>query len=193
MSGGRNLLIAALVVALAQIGFLGSAIYSRASLLRNGQAITLQTAPVDPRDLLRGDYVALSYDVSRVPVDLLRTSRRHDNEVVGTVYVRLKRGENQAPASIVAASLEAPLEAALAADEIDLKGTSLDRWQDGVEAINVQYGLERFYVPEGEGRAIEQGLGERQFTMRIAVGENGDPQIKALYDGDTPLYSEPLY
>jgi uncharacterized membrane-anchored protein len=85
------------------------------------------------------------------------------------------------------------LEAALAADEIDLKGTSLDRWQDGLETINVQYGLERFYVPEGEGRAIEQGLGERQFTMRIAVGENGDPQIKALYDGDTPLYSEPLY
>jgi uncharacterized membrane-anchored protein len=193
MSNGRNLLIAALVVAVAQIGFLGSAIYSRAALLRDGEEITLRTQPVDPRDLLRGDYVALSYDVSRVPVALLRTSRPRDNEVVGTVFVRLRRGEGQAPASLVAAGLGAPIEQALGADEIDLKGTSLDRWQDGQEAINVQYGLERFYVPEGEGRAIERGLGERQFTMRVAVGRSGEAQIKALYDGNTALYNEPLY
>ena len=193
MNSRRKLLVAASVVALVQIGFLASAIYSRAALLRHGEEITLRTAPVDPRDLLRGDYVALSYDVSLVPVDLLRTARPRDDEAVGTVYVRLRRGENHAPASIVAAALGAPLETPPAANELDLKGTSRDRWHDGLDAINVQYGLERFYVPEGEGRAIEQGLGERQFTMRVAVNKAGDAQIKALYDGNTALYSEPLY
>lgn len=193
MTAGRKLLAAAIVVAIAQIGFLAAAIYKRASLLQSGQEITLRTEPVDPRDLLRGDYVALSYDVSRVPLDQIQTSRPRDNDVVGTVYVRLKRGDGKAPARIVAASLGVPLEQAPGENEIDLKGTSLNRWQDGIEDINVQYGLERFYVPEGEGRAIEQRLGERTFTMRVAVGKTGEAQIKALYDGATALYKEPLY
>jgi uncharacterized membrane-anchored protein len=193
MSAGRNLLIAAVTVALAQIGFLTSAIYGRAALLRNGQEVTLRTQPVDPRDLLRGDYVALSYDVSRVPVDRIQASRLHDDEVVGAVFVRLRRGDGRTPASLVAARLGAPIEQPTGENEIDLKGTSRDRWREGLEAVNVQYGLERFYLPEGEGRAIEQGLGERQFTMRVAVGKNGQAQIKALYDGDRALYNEPLY
>ncbi|WP_312796939.1 GDYXXLXY domain-containing protein [Tianweitania sp.] len=193
MNSRSKLLVAAFVVALVQIGFLASAIYSRASLLRDGQEITLRTAPVDPRDLLRGDYVALSYDISRVPVDHIQTARPRDNELVGTVYVRLKRGKGHAPAQIIAAGLGAPVNQTPGENEIDLKGTSLDRWQDDLDSINVQYGLERFYVPEGDGREIEQWLGERQFTMRVAVGETGDAQIKALYDGETALYSEPLY
>jgi uncharacterized membrane-anchored protein len=30
--------------------------------------VLLKTAPVDPRDFLRGDYVVLNYDISSVPV-----------------------------------------------------------------------------------------------------------------------------
>lgn len=193
MMTGRKLLFAAIAVTLVQIGFLGSAIYSRAALLRDGQEITLLTQPVDPHDLLRGDYVALSYDVSRVHIASLRNPRPRDNEVVGTVYVRLLRGDGQKPASIVAAGLGTPIDQVLGENEIDLKGTSFDRWQDGLETINVQYGIERFYVPEGEGRDIERGLSERQFTMRVAVAKTGEAQIKALYDGATALYNEPLY
>ena len=37
----------------------------RVSLLSSGQEVVLQTVPVDPRDLLRGDYVILRYDISR--------------------------------------------------------------------------------------------------------------------------------
>ncbi|MBS9720660.1 GDYXXLXY domain-containing protein [Tianweitania sp. BSSL-BM11] len=193
MNRRSKVLVAAIVVALAQIGFLSSAIYSRAALLRNGEEVTLRTVPVDPHDLLRGDYVALSYDISRIPVDRVRTSRPRDNDVVGAVYVRLKRGENHAPAQIVGVGLGAPLDEPLGANEIDLNGTSFDRWQTGLETLNIRYGLERFYVPEGEGRAIERRLGERSFTIRVAVGKEGDAQIKALYDGDVALYSEPLY
>jgi uncharacterized membrane-anchored protein len=34
--------------------------------LRTGEEVLLKTLPVDPRDLFRGDYVILRYDVSRV-------------------------------------------------------------------------------------------------------------------------------
>src|SRR5882672_4708697 len=37
-----------------------------------GRAVYFRTAPVDPRDVMRGDYVRLSYDISRVPRELWR-------------------------------------------------------------------------------------------------------------------------
>ena len=57
----RNWLIpAAIAVAALQIGFLSWNIASRASVLRNGQEVLLKVEPIDPRDLLRGDYVRLA-------------------------------------------------------------------------------------------------------------------------------------
>ena len=58
-------------LALAQIGFLGWIIAGRAAILRDGQEILLKVEPVDPRDLLRGDYVRLGYEISRIPVKLI--------------------------------------------------------------------------------------------------------------------------
>src|SRR5438552_1531405 len=39
---------------------------------RTGRVVYFRTAPVDPRDAMRGDYVRLSYDLSRVPRELWR-------------------------------------------------------------------------------------------------------------------------
>lgn len=47
---------------------LGSMVWSRVSLLQNGTEIVLKTAPLDPRDLLRGYFVRLNYDISRISV-----------------------------------------------------------------------------------------------------------------------------
>ena len=52
---------------LIQIGLVALMVVDRVNILRTGTDVTLQTRPVDPRDLLRGDYVTLSYEISRVP------------------------------------------------------------------------------------------------------------------------------
>ena len=54
------------------------------------QPLELKTQPVDPRDLLRGDYVRLGYEISSIDVAQLpagETIRRHD-----PVYVTLGKG-----------------------------------------------------------------------------------------------------
>ena len=38
-------------------------------LLREGTSILLETERVDPRDLLRGDYLILNYKISSVPTN----------------------------------------------------------------------------------------------------------------------------
>ena len=44
-------------------------IYSKEKVLTDGTVIELETQPVDPRDLLRGDYVILSYKINNVNFD----------------------------------------------------------------------------------------------------------------------------
>jgi uncharacterized membrane-anchored protein len=49
--------------ALVQIALLAVMVADRVRILRDGTEVTLQTRPVDPRDILRGDYVVLGYDI----------------------------------------------------------------------------------------------------------------------------------
>ena len=50
---------------------LGAMVWGRVSLLQNGTQVVLKTAPVDPRDLLRGYFVRLRYDISRLELKKL--------------------------------------------------------------------------------------------------------------------------
>ena len=58
----RRLIIAiagALVLAVANVG-----IYQKESLVESGRVVLLQLAPVDPRSLMQGDYMALRFKVA---------------------------------------------------------------------------------------------------------------------------------
>jgi uncharacterized membrane-anchored protein len=189
----RTLFIAAGVVGALQIGFLASMIAGRAAILRNGQEVLLSVQPVDPRDLLRGDYVTIGYNISSVSTDLFAERPQDDrNGRDRTVFVRLRPGEDGIWEAVAARYDEKP-EPAPAGGELDIRGIATSSWYDDAASINIAYGIERFYVPEGEGRAIEGNLRERAFTMTVAVASDGTAQIKSLHDGETMLYAEPLY
>lgn len=194
MNGRRWLILAAAAVAVVQIGFLVSMIAGRAAVLRSGQEVVLQVEPVDPRDLLRGDYVTLAYNISRLPVGLFpeRPEERAQGEGDRTVFVRLKAGEDGVFRPVAARFGQRP-EPAAAEGEVDMRGATRSRWSASTQFVSVRYGIERFYVPEGEGREIESDLRERAFRMKVAVGRDGAAQIKSFHDGETMLYAEPLY
>ncbi len=189
MNGRRWLLPVAIAVALAQIGFLFSMISGRAAILRDGREVTLAVEPVDPRDLLRGDYVVLGYNISQLPADLFHGGPPDQSRVV---FVRLKQtdGDVWEP---VSARYGARPEPEPADGEVDIKGRAEVGVVPETFAVRVVYGIERFYVPEGEGREIEAGLGARAFRMKVAVARDGTAQIKSFHDGDTMLYAEPVY
>lgn len=185
----RFLLLAALAVAVLQSSILYYVVDSRASVLRNGAEIRLETSPVDPRDFLRGDYVILNYKISEVPAAAIvgewpSTRARH------TIYVRL------APAAdgfwaVGDASFE-PLAAKSGTVVIrgitDALGTRETR-----RDISVSYGIERYYVPEGEGRAIETARNDGRISIAARVSADGTAHIRALLQDGEPLYEEPLY
>ena len=194
MIPGWRLVIAALVVALAQIGFLGWIIAGRAAVLRDGRDIVLKVEPVDPRDLLRGDYVRLNYEISRIPAKSITGPPAGSlTTEEGPLYVRVRKGDDGYWHPVSAAFGAQPA-AAESPDEADVKGHIREGWSlEGENTIDVEYGLDRFYLPEGEGLAIEQDIRVRPFGIRVALASDGTPQVKTLLDGDKPLYEEPLY
>jgi uncharacterized membrane-anchored protein len=55
------------------------------------------------------------------------------------------------------------------------------------------FGIERYYVPEGEGLEIEKARNEGRTTVAVRMSDDGEPQIaRLMIDGET-LYEEPLY
>jgi hypothetical protein len=81
-------------------------------------------------------------------------------------------------------------------DEVDIAGHIGAGWDlraGTTTAISPDYGIERFYLPEGEGLAIQKDMRVRPFGVKVAVSKGGRAQIKALLDGDRTLFEEPLY
>lgn len=106
------------------------------------RTILLETAPVDPRDLLRGDYMILSYKISRVtaPVGAERTVRP-GREIWVTLRPQGRFHE------VARTSWIQPV---AAPDEIVVRGRVRDG--GGGATIRVDYDIEKFFVPEGKGQ-----------------------------------------
>jgi uncharacterized membrane-anchored protein len=186
---GRRYLAAAVAVAGLQTAVLGYVIESRAAILRNGTDVLLKTAPVDPRDFLRGDYVVLNYDISSVPVQSI-TGEIPTEPGERSLWVRVKQGEGGFW-GVVESSFQ-PLPAQEATSVLHTRpfysyGTAQ------TESIHVDYGIERYYVPEGAGLALEQARQEGEVSIAVRVAADGTLQIRSLLVDGKPAYDEPLY
>ncbi|UVK36591.1 GDYXXLXY domain-containing protein [Mesorhizobium sp. AR10] len=193
MMTGKRLVISALVLALVQIGFLSWIIAGRAAILRDGKEVLLKVEPIDPRDLLRGDYIILSYDISRIPVKMIANIPAGKLTSDDTpIVVRLKKGTDGYWLPTTAWFGQAP--ASAASDEADIVGHVAAGWDLNPETtIAPDFGIERFYLPEGEGMAIQNDMRVRPFGIRAALASDGTAQVKALMDGDKTLFEEPAY
>ena len=61
-----RVILAAILAALLQTGVIAGILVNRALHIAHGREIVLDVIPVDPRDLLRGDYVRLGYPIARL-------------------------------------------------------------------------------------------------------------------------------
>lgn len=190
---GKKLVLATVALALVQIGFLSWILTGRAAVLRDGREVLLKVEPIDPRDLLRGDYVALNYEISTVPVSIVSNAPVGEFTAEdGPIFVRLGKDEDgywRPRSATLGAPVGTPSEG-----EVDIRGEVRGGWPGGADGTyNVNYGINRYYVPEGEGSEIEANMRDRPFSILASVGTDGQAQIKALMDGETRLYAEPLY
>jgi len=175
---------------LIQVVLIAAIVFDRASILREGTEVMLQTRPVDPRDLLRGDYVALGYDISTVQAGALAGTPARDN----IVLVKLAPKPDGFYGAVSVHAEPVPL----APGEVLIRGRTSygTKCGDGrayCESLQVSYGLERYFVPEGEGRVIEEARGKQRVAVVAAVNKSGQAAIKRLLVDGKPVYDEPLF
>ena len=159
-----------IIVALQAAWILGTTVVQERARAQ-GAAILLETRPVDPRDLLRGDYVILNYKISDIPFDRFTPPRTNAVPAGETVYVALEqRGEFH---EITFASTT-PIHPA--PGYVMPKATSRNPWRHAdAGGVHVDDGLERYYVPEGTGNP--QG----KLTVKAAVPASGQATIKEVF------------
>jgi len=187
----RVLLFAA--AGLIQVALIVVMVVDRVRVLRDGSEVKLQTRPVDPRDFLRGDYVVLNYDISSVSAAELKdqpTSSKH-----ASVYVRLAPNAEGFHSAV--SVHEEPV--AVVAPDVLIRGRVAYGANCGTEErvfcdrLQLNYGIERYFVPEGEGRQIEQARRDGKVTIVASVTPAGRAAIKRLLVDDKPVYDEPLF
>ena len=152
----RAIVIATGIVLLALVDW---NIAAREGLLRDGRVVLLELAPVDPRSLMQGDYMALNYRIANLAFGSARGAHPADGYlVVG------------ADADGVAAFRRFDDGAPLAPDEVRLRY----RWRDGPK-----FATNAFFFEEGNAlRYARARYGE------FRVSDDGDMILTGLRGED---------
>ena len=154
-----------------------------------GTQVTLQTAPVDPYDFLRGYSQTLSYDISQ-PETLKQLPGAEeffdaDVEVGKSIYVVLEAPESaaaQPPVPWKPVRLDASRPTELADNQIALKGE--------YEGRRILYGLETYYMPEAQRNQINDDISQVQrqsqpaFVVDVRVDGQGNSVPVSLWVSD---------
>lgn len=170
-------------VVAAQLLLLGAYVVWRFYVLQTGQMVLLQTMPVDPRDLIRGDYIWLRYEISELDLDRVQSDRAEyrDRE---RIYVVVERGDPHW--QVVRISSTRPQ--VTGPDQAFLQATVQWQYPDD-RVLFVEYGIESFFVPEGQGRPIEEA--REPLDVFVVVDRFGMPTIQQVYFRGEPLGPEP--
>ncbi|MDZ4380338.1 MAG: GDYXXLXY domain-containing protein [Parvibaculum sp.] len=193
--------LAVLALLIGQSLFLGAMVFGRVSLLRSENVVTLRTAPVDPRDIFRGDYVILSYDIARIRLadvdgdddfgydDGIFVELAPDGETWNAVAIWRENREPQEDHLIIRGQVNSIVG--------ETRPTGIPE-RDSIPCPNcgtvgIDYGIESYFVPEGEGRELENIRNDGKLTVDVALGKDGTPAIKQLRIDGEPVYEEPLF
>ncbi len=140
--------------------------------LKTGKKIVLETVPVDPRDILRGDFVVLSYKISTLVLNDIQADKTsyRPGEVI---FVQLEpKGDFWEAAAIKTKKCG---DAAVC-----IRGKVRSCYSG---KIFVYYGIESYFVPEGKGKDIERSVQQRdarRVRVEVIVDGSGNAVIHDL-------------
>jgi uncharacterized membrane-anchored protein len=186
-----------LIIALVQTAVLCAMIGIKQRTLNTGTEVVLETTPIDPRSLFRGDYVRLGFKVGTLRAEdfpVVAALKRHDR-----IYVVLKKGEPFWQAE----EIHREWTEEMAQGRVVLRGevehvndrlwNPQTRRSEKIKHVQVRYGIENYFVPEGEGRELEQPREGETVSILLAVDSCGRAGIKAVLVNGIPRYTEALF
>ncbi len=124
------------IVALQAVFLLSWAGYHE-TVRQTAPTLRLKGLPVDPRDILRGDYMTMNYEISRHPVPTGWEQGQSE------VYVVFKTQDKFQMIDEILLSEPASTDSR--------RWVVAQAYGDRKSTLRLNYGIERFFVPEGRG------------------------------------------
>lgn len=167
-------LLAALLV---PVLFLLSLTFKPLMTLQFGETVQLQTQPVDPTDLFRGDYIDLFYDMNQLeikesaitglPAEYTEETLRGEG-----IYALLKPSEIENVYQVSNYTMNPPKEG------LYLKGNIRYAYLKGISptnddlVLNIDFGIDRYFIEENSGTALESAsqAGKVLVTLKVFKG-----------------------
>jgi uncharacterized membrane-anchored protein len=164
------------IVVFLQILFLIVMPYSYYQAVLNGEKVLLQTIPIDPRDLIFGDYVTIGFKIQTLDYELLKDSNykpkdNYDEKLNNKdVFVTLAKGKDDIHEAdgIYLKQENVPNQKIFIKGKISgIIGGKTEQYDEKtgkylpvVEPyrMNINYGQFRYYVEQDTGLAIENAL-----------------------------------
>lgn len=169
-----------LVVVALQLAVLVFMAGEREWILRTGRTLLLRTAPIDPRDPMRGDYVRFDYEIAHVPKAFCRDEvaewltsdwrsarRLHDR----VVYAVLKI-DPEGIADLASVSERRPAEGVFLRGRVD----SVDG-----QTLILRLGVEALFTEQNKARDFEKQQRDRAgapLNIEVAVSAGGTAVMK---------------
>jgi len=156
-----------------QVGIVGTMVWSRASVLRTGQEITLRSTFVDPRDIFRGHYVRLDLSLE-TPEDA------GDIEDGSSAYVTLREAEDgfwvaEAVHAQIPTGSTAPVLKALA-----------------VYPERIILPFDRYFADYDRAQELENMRRNQKLGVILALDGKGGAVIGGLTIDGKKIYDEPI-
>ena len=162
-----------LATMLLQVGVLAAEYLNSVYPLWTGQEVRLETIPVDPRSLFRGNYVRLNYEISEINMlEEMKVQNLRWNEIV---YVKLRPGKNNVHV-FDGASFTKPEAGLYIRGRLQSPYGSVTS-----QPYQVRYGIEAFFAPKEKALALEGQLRDGGIAV-VMLADNGKAALKDVVE-----------
>lgn len=168
-----------------QVIIIFTIIIFKMSILTGGADVLLRIMPVDPRDMLRGDYVTFQYEISNLDSYF---SGRQQIRNGDTVYVILKQSGKYYFAQNVQKTKPTDggifIKGTVSSGGVDAQSGVFQNQNFGNSSLHIVYGIEDYFIPEGKGQGFS--FWDKEAIAGVVIDENGNAVLKQLYIDDKP-------
>lgn len=144
------------VVVILQLIFLGSMIGFHQHKLGTSTRIMLKTVPIDPLSAFRGRFVSLRYEISRLPVSLLKDIGPNDLKGGDILFVKLKKAGEYWQAEGVYRNMPEDREVYLRGRLSDYFFSYGRYYPSQVKELPLEYDIESFFLNEQAADTVEK-------------------------------------
>ena len=162
------------LMAIPAIVILGFVAYIGLTVTTGDDILLEVPRPIDPKDLFRGNYVALDYSIGRIDMDQIPSDAPFDSRQ--TIYASLSKKDEYW--TIDSVSHKKP---ALSENQVCLRGEVERVYRD---TVSIEWGIESFFAPEDMALHIEEQRSEVAVSAVVRIDSRCNAILRLLNAGN---------